>query len=143
MLTLAKKFLPRGLAAAAAALCLLHHQTIFLSDLLFAELPFALVTVGFALVAGSVSRSNKLWPREAMSYLLALAGFLLRTAGLALFAAWVLEALVKRRWRLALVRCVLGLMPFIAWQGYTQHVRTSDEYAHPAYEYQAGALPIL
>lgn len=136
VLTLAKRFLPRGLAAAATALCLLHHQTVFLSDLLFAELPFALVTVGFALVAGSVSRPVRTWPREAISYLLALAGFLLRTAGLALFAAWVLEALINRRWRLAIVRSVLALLPFAMWQGYTMQVRASDEYAHPAYEYQ-------
>lgn len=136
VLTLARRFLPRGLAAAAAALCLLHHQTIFLSDLLFAELPFALLTLGFALVAGSVSRPVPTWPREAISYLLALAGFLLRTAGLALFVAWVLEAVVNRRWRLAIIRSGLALIPFVAWQGYTMHVRASDEYANPAYAYQ-------
>ena len=41
------------------ALCMLHIMTIFLSDLLFAELPFAVVSVVFALVAASgVPRSR-------------------------------------------------------------------------------------
>ena len=28
------------------------------------------------------------------------------------------------------------LVPFVAWQAYVAHVRASQEYAHPAYEYQ-------
>ncbi len=136
VLALAKRFLPRALAAAAAALCLLHHQSIFLSDLLFAELPFALVAVAFVLVAGGLSRPSRPWLKEAMSFVLAAVGFLLRTAGLALLGAWVLEAFIHRRWRLAIVRCALALVPFISWQGYVMHVRNSNEYAHPAYEYQ-------
>jgi hypothetical protein len=48
----------------------------------------------------------------------------------------VLEALTRRRWRLALGRSALALLPIIAWQAYVVRVRASDEYAHPAYEYQ-------
>lgn len=135
VLVLAKRFLRGGLAVAAAALCLLHHQSIFLSDLLFAELPFALMTVCFAVVA-TAARPRGPWLREAVLFVLAAAGFLLRTAGLALLAAWVLEAFIHRRWRLAIFRGALALVPFLVWQGYVIHVRKSDEYAHPAYEYQ-------
>lgn len=133
---LAKRFLRGGLAVAAAALCLLHHQTIFLSDLLFAELPFAVLTVCFALVATSASRPYRPRLREVALFALAVAGFLLRTAGLALLIAWASEALVHRRWRLAFIRGALALVPVLAWQGYVSHVRKSDAYARPAYEYQ-------
>lgn len=136
VLALAKRFLGRGLAVATATLCLLHHQSIFLSDLLFAELPFAVVAVAFALLAGKVPQSSRSWLREAGCFALATVGFLLRTAGLALLAAWVLEALTRRCWAVALTRGAVALIPVVAWQAYVTHVRGSDEYAHPAYEYQ-------
>jgi uncharacterized protein (DUF486 family) len=50
--------------------------------------------------------------------------------------AWVLESLVRRQWRLAIVRGLLVLLPVAAWQTHVMRVRGSDEYAHPAYEYQ-------
>ena len=92
---LARAYLPPALALAATTFCLLHAWTIFFSDLLFAELPFALVSVGFALVAGAKASTTRL--RETAAFLLAAAGFLLRTAGVALLAAWVIDALVRRR----------------------------------------------
>jgi len=135
-LALAKRFVGRGLAVASVALCLLHHQTIFLYDLLFAELPFAVVAVAFALLVGNIRESSRPWLREIGSFALATVGFLLRTAGLALLVAWVLEALIKRRWGVALARAAVALIPVIGWQAYVSHVRGSDEYAHPSYEYQ-------
>src|SRR5215469_12487423 len=53
VLTLARRYLSPLFAFMATALCLLNAWTIFLSDLLFAEIPFALVSVTFACVAGS------------------------------------------------------------------------------------------
>jgi hypothetical protein len=136
VLALAKRFLGQGLAVATAVLCLLHHQTIFLYDLLFAELPFAFVAIVFALVAGTVRQSPHSWLREFGCFALATAAFLLRTAGLALLAAWVLEAVTRRRWGVALGRGAVALIPVVAWQAYVSHVRGSDDYARPAYEYQ-------
>ena len=136
ILALARRYLRPGFAVIAAALCLLQVMTIFLSDLLFAELPFALVSVVFALVALNGNSSLRPWLREAGSFGLASAAFLLRTAGLALLGAWVLDAIVRRRWRLVAVRSVLALLPIVAWQVYVVRVRGSEEYAHPAYEYQ-------
>lgn len=133
---LARRYLEPGYAVIAAAVCLLQGMTIFLSDLLFAELPFAMISVVFAIVAAKGSRSERPWLRELLSYGLAAAGFLLRTAGLALLAAWVLQALVQRRWWLAVGRGALALLPIIAWQAYVLRVRASEQYAHPAYEYQ-------
>jgi len=55
---------------------------------------------------------------------------------MALLAAWVLEAVARRCWRLALARAALALVPIVLWQAHVERVRTSDEYVHPAYEYQ-------
>ncbi len=135
-LTLARRYLRPWLALAAAALCLLQIHTVFLSDLLFAELPFAVVSVAFVLVTVDGPLASRPWLREAASFALAAAGFLLRTIGVVLLAAWVLEALTRYRWRLAIARAALALMPIVLWQVRVERVRTGYEYTHPAYEYQ-------
>jgi hypothetical protein len=136
VLALAKKYLRPGFAVMAVALSMLQVTTIFLSDLLFTELPFALISVVFVLVAVGGPFSSRPWLREVTSFILAAVGFLLRTAGIALLAAWVLEALVRRRWRLMLARSFLAILPVIAWETHVTRVRASYEYAHPAYKYQ-------
>ena len=133
-LALARTCVRPGLAVAATALCLLHAWTIFLSDLLFAEIPFALVGVAFALVVGSKGSPTRL--RETGAFVLATIGFLLRTAGVVLLAAWVIEALAQRRWRLVFTRGLLALLPVVLWQGYVARVRASEAYLRPAYDYQ-------
>ena len=136
VLALGKRYLPPVFAAAAAMLCLLNPFTIFLSDLLFGELPFALISVLFVLVAnGSLPQSGH-WLREATSFALAALGYLLRTAGIVLLAAWVLQAMIQRRWQQAIIRCVLALLPLVAWQTYVARVHATVDYSHPAYEYQ-------
>lgn len=130
---LARRFLSPVLATAAAALCVLNPFTVFISDLLFTELPFAVITVLFVLVARAPRRS---WRYEVSAFSLALAGFLLRTAGLALLLAWVLEAVMCRRWKSALLRASLALVPLMLWLGYIGHVQKSNEYSAPAYAYQ-------
>ena len=136
LLALARRVLPKGLALIAVALCLCQIMTVFMSDLLFAELPFALLSVLFVLVATRNSPRFDPWLRESLMFLLAAAGFLLRTAGLALLGAWVLDALIRRRWRLLFLRIPLSLLPVLAWQAHVAKVRSSGEYARPAYEYQ-------
>ncbi len=137
VLALARRYLRPGFAVIAAALCLFQVNTIFLSDVLFADLPFALVSVVFVLVAANAKAGGfRLWLREALSFSLAAAGFLFRTAGLALLGAWVLEAIVRRRWWLVVSRGALALLPVVMWNAHVARVRTSYEYAHPAYEYQ-------
>ena len=122
---------------------MLHIMTIFLSDLLFAELPFAVVSVVFALVAASGLPTSRPWVRETASFALAAAGFFLRTIGVVLLAAWVMEALIRRRWRLAVVRGALALVPIVLWQAHVERVRASDEYRRPAYNYQRAPYQIL
>jgi hypothetical protein len=138
VLALARRYLRPTYALLATALCLLQIWTIFLSDLLFAELPFALVSVVFALavVRGGSPRLQQPWQRELLAFALATAGFLLRSAGVVLFAAWIIEAVARKSWRLALARAVLALLPVFLWQMHVERVRRSDEYRHPAYAYQ-------
>lgn len=133
---LARNFLNPYFSLATVALCLLQVWTIFLSDVFFAELPFALVSVCFALVA--VRRPNA--PSfECYSFSLATAGYLLRTAGLALFAAWVIEAVVRKKWKLAVARTGLSLLPILGWQIWVGSVLRSQDYNIPAYSYQRAA----
>lgn len=136
VLSLARRYLGPGLAVAAATLALLHHHVVFLSDLLYTELPFAVISVAFVLLATRRALRERPWLSEAALFLLAAVGFLLRTTGVVLFAAWIGEALMRRRWRLALVRVVLALIPTLAWQAHIARVRATDQYIQPAYEYQ-------
>lgn len=134
VLALARTQLSPGWATAATCLCLLQLNTYLLSDLLFAELPFALASVGFAWVL--LRPSPHLRRQEGLGFALATAGFLFRSAGLALFAAWVGEALLRRQWRLVLLRSVLSFIPFALWQVHVANVRASHDYRQPAYAYQ-------
>ncbi|PZR72369.1 MAG: hypothetical protein DLM52_13090 [Chthoniobacterales bacterium] len=139
VLRLAKRYLQPIAATTATILCLLNPFTIFLSGLLFAEVPFALISVLFALVAGAAYFSPPRWWHELVSFALAASGFLLRSAGLALLAAWVLDAIMRRNWRVAATRAALSLVPVLGWQAYVAHVHSSVGYSHPAYEYQRAA----
>jgi hypothetical protein len=135
VLIMARRFLSAPFAVAAVAISLLQVNTLFMSDLLFTELPFALIAVLFVLVSSNGLFRSHPWLRETVSFVLAGAGFLLRTAGLALLIAWVLESCIGRR-RLLVARSVLALLPVAAWQIHVARVHGSYEYAHPAYEYQ-------
>jgi hypothetical protein len=128
---LARRMLAPGLSLLAGALVALHFNTLFLSDLCYTEIPFGLVTVLFVLAA----RSGSL----ALTGALGAIGVLLRSSGLALFAAWVGEALVRRRLRQAALRAAIAAVPILAWQAHVSRVATSPQYLQPAYEYQRAA----
>jgi hypothetical protein len=115
----------------ASLLASLYFHTLFLEDLCFTEVPFALLTVLHFLTAGSTRRTLR-----AAAPLVAAAAFFLRTAGLALLAAWTLEALVRRRWKALAGRALLAAACVLAWQGYVWRVRRGPEYQQPAYAYQ-------
>ena len=74
-----------------------------ISDTLYAELPFAFVTTLFLLFH---QRESKL-SATVLEGLLGTAAYLLRTAGLALLAAWIVESLLRRRFREAALRAVI------------------------------------
>jgi hypothetical protein len=102
------------------------------SDTLYAELPFALVSMLFLLCQHHGDR-----PLNAIaSGFLGVFAYLLRTAGLALLAAWIAQSLIRRRFREAAIRLIVSAIPLLLWQAYIWRVTNSYEYLHPAYSYQ-------
>lgn len=127
-----RRYLSVLYALLAALVVFLHVQTHFLSDLCFAELPFGLATTLFVLVAGRQTGPT----RSMAAGSCAVAAYLLRTIGIALLAAWVLDALFDRRFRAAAIRAVVALVPVLGWHAYVAHVERSPAYSQPAYAYQ-------
>lgn len=139
VLALARAHVRPWLALLATILCLGQTNTFLFSDLLFTELPFALVCVAFALVLGTRRLADHPRTREGLAFALATAGFLLRTAGIALLVTFVIDALLRRKWRVACLRAIAVLLPVVCWQTYVGRVQSSDEFRHPAYAYQRAA----
>jgi hypothetical protein len=112
-----------------SCLCL---QSYFLSDLLFAEIPFALLATLFVIC----NRRGDNGLSFVGTAFLGIAAYLLRTAGIALLGAWVAESFLKKAWRQLALRTAVALVPLVAWQAYISHVKSGLEYQHPAYPYQ-------
>ena len=111
-----------GLAFFGTLVFLSNRHTTFLSDLCFAEIPFALTTVLFFIC--TLKSSSRVYGALAGAF--ATAAFLLRTAGMAIFAAWIIESLVKREFKKAAVRILIAAIPVLAWQAYVLHVEHSS-----------------
>jgi hypothetical protein len=129
---LARQYVTPGLSLLVALISAFDVNVICYSEMLYAEMPFAVITVLFVL-------SDKMCQGRLVSIptsLLGICAYLIRSAGLALLAAWVAEALLKRRWKQAAVRTGILVLPIMAWQSYIHHVKASKEYEHPAYAYQ-------
>lgn len=131
---LSRLFLPARPALLATLFCSLAVYSYFLSDLCFAEIPFALTTTLFVLATRKVGRLGL-----ALQALLGAAAFLLRTLGIALLFAWVADSLLARRFGQAAARAALALLPVLLWQAYIHRVRSGPEYAAPSYTYQRAA----
>lgn len=128
---LARRFLPSREAFAVGLITILNPQTLFFSDVFMADLPFAVVTMLFLLVA-----TRKRPGGHLAGGALALAAFGLRATGLALLAAWAGESLLRRQWRPLAIRTALAVAAFGGWHAYTAGVKSSLEYRQPAYAYQ-------
>jgi hypothetical protein len=127
---LARRWVSRWPAFLAAVMFLLSFHTYFMGSLAFAEVPFALASLLFLLPR----RSS--WGGDIWSGAWAIAAYLLRSIGIALLATWVAEAALRARWRAAIIRAAVAMVPVILWQGYVHRVETSQDYLHPAYAYQ-------
>ena len=125
---LARRRLSPGFAFAVALLAILNVQVIFLSDYFSADLPYAAVSLFFFLA-----------PPGLAAGILAVAAFGLRTAGVALLAAWAGQSLLHRHWREAAVRLSVGVAAVAGWQAYVHHVKSGAEFSRPAYAYQRAA----
>jgi hypothetical protein len=127
---LARRWVPRFLAFLAGVMFLLSMHTYFMGSLACPEVAFALVSL-FFLVPGGSSRRGQIW-----SGLCAITAYLLRSIGIILLITWVGEATFRARWKAAIVRATVALLPVILWQGYVHRVESSQNYLHPAYAYQ-------
>lgn len=126
---LARQWLTSGWAVFATLLVLLNLQLLWLSDALYAELPFACASVLFILVA---ERDD----RRGLAALVGAVAYLLRATGLALLIAWVLDAILQRRVIEATLRALLALFPIVVWQAYVAEVQQGPDYVAPHYAYQ-------
>lgn len=130
--TLLRRHLSSAFAFFGTIVCLLNVNTYFLSDVCFPDLLYGLVIVGFLLAYSSEQR----WPASAWAGAFAITAFALRTAGIALFAAWIAEGLVRRQWKAAVIRVAIAVVPVVGWFSYVQYVEASADYQRPAYAYQ-------
>jgi hypothetical protein len=130
---LSRIFLPRRYAMLLALTCLLNYQMCFLSTLCFAELPFALTSTLFGYLyfrqkQGLISRIG--------AGSAAVASYLLRTIGIALLLAWVLDAALRREFRKASVRAAIAVVPIFLWLFYVHSVESGEHYKRPFYAFQ-------
>lgn len=129
---LLKKHLPILYAFLGALVTVLSLYTYLMSNQLAPEILFGLTTTLFFLVDGPVNRRFYGIP----AFVLGTASYALRTIGVAIFAAWIAEAVLNRKVRQAMLRISLSLIPIVCWQGYIHRVESSSNYKKPAYEYQ-------
>ncbi len=126
---LARQWLAPGWAFVATLLVLLNLQLLWLSDALYAELPFACASVLFLLVA---ERDD----RRGLAALFGAVAYMLRATGLALLAAWVVDAILQRRVLEAALRALLAAFPIVVWQAYVAEVQQGPDWVAPHYAYQ-------
>ncbi len=129
---LLRRHLSSAFAFFGTIVCLLNVHTYFLSDLCFPDMLYGLLTVGFLLAYSGEKR----WPTPACAGAFAITAFALRTAGIALLAAWIAEGLMRKQWKTAVLRVTIAVVPVVGWFSYVHYVETSAEYQHPEYAYQ-------
>src|SRR5262249_28853562 len=125
---LARQFFGMGWALTVALIASLNLYTWWLSDYLLAEVPFALLSLLFILV--SIVAEGEQMNAAAVTVIQALlvtAAYAMRTAGVALIAAWIGEAALRRQWRAVIVRTVVGAAPVLVWQAYVHSIENSYE----------------
>ncbi len=122
---MSRRVLTPGYAFLVAALSIIHSHTIFLSDFFAADVPYAFLSVLFFAVGTGPAAG-----------LLAVAGYGVRSAGIALLATWVAESMLRRRVGQAAMRGAVAAAVVLAWVGYTGRVKADPIYTAPAYSYQ-------
>lgn len=115
-----------------ASATLSFYSFIHPSDILYAEMPFALVSTLFLLCHKSSDGPF----RSVALGCFGSAAYLLRFAGIALLLAWIIESLIRRRVGGFAIRTAVSAIPILIWQAHVGHVTKSDEYRHPFYAYQ-------
>jgi hypothetical protein len=131
---LLRRSLQTHVAFLGTLLCLLNPSVLTLSNGLMAEVPFALASTLFVLCA-----TRQPIPAPWLSGFFAIIGYLLRTAGIALLIAWIVDAVARRDRRAFLFRLAVCAVPVLGWHTYVVLVQASPSYHNPAYPYQRAA----
>jgi hypothetical protein len=129
---LLKQYLSLHYAFLGALITIVSLYNYLMSNQLAPEILFGLTTILFFACNKRDSRPAN----TVLSFLFATASYALRTIGVALFLAWIAEAVLQKHFRAAFVRLTLALIPIICWQSYIHRVESSHDYRSPAYAYQ-------
>ena len=129
---LIRESLPLKYAFLATLVCLFNNFTYFMSDLCFSDILFGLTTTLFFVC----NRKSDRRTYRVLSILLAIASYLLRTAGVALLIAWIAESLIKKQFRQGILRTTFVVLVMFCWQSYVLSVESSHLYKNPVYAYQ-------
>jgi hypothetical protein len=105
---------------------------LYLSDSLYAEIPFGLVSILFLLCHRQGERPGY----TVATGILGGIAYLLRTAGLALLVAWVAESVLRGRFGQAALRAAFAAVPVLLWQNHIHQVTAGEAYRQPTYSYQ-------
>jgi hypothetical protein len=127
-----KHYLPTAYALLGALIVLVNPTTIVISDFCISDLPFALISALFFLFQQNQNRRLV----RVLTPLTAVAAYSMRTAGVALLAAWVAEGLLKCTKTQAAFRLLVSLLAVLGWQYYVHYVESGQQFRCPAYEYQ-------
>ena len=130
--SIARQFLQPVLALAVGVITAINSNCFFVSDFLFADIPFSLTVIVFVLL----NRQSQKPLYFFLTSLAAIAANLLRTAGIGLLAAWILESVCEKNWKQTVLRTSVSLLPVVAWQGCIAWVTSGDEFKNPCYAYQ-------
>jgi 4-amino-4-deoxy-L-arabinose transferase-like glycosyltransferase len=117
-----KRYLPTAYALLGALIVLVNPTTIVISDFCLSDLPFALISALFFLLHQHQDRRIA----RLLTPLTAIAAYSMRTAGVALLAAWVMEGLLNCTKKQALFRLLLSLLPVLGWQYYVDYVESDQ-----------------
>ena len=144
---LARQYLPPQRALLAGAVSSASLSVWYFAGALYTEIPYSLLAVLFVICARKAGQT-KYW---MATMAIGAAAYLLRTAGIALLAAWIMDALFdnpdesspasrwpfRRRLTQAAVRTVVASLPVLAWQAYVSSVTSAPAYTEQqAYSYQ-------
>ena len=124
--------MPSLFAFGATLVSLLSFFGTFMSDLNSPEIMYGLTTVAFVLFA---QQGNRGW-YPFIAGLFGVAAFALRSIGIVLLAAWVVDGILNKDYKKVAIRFMLLLVVFLSWQSYIYSIESGNSYSNPVYSYQ-------
>ena len=129
--TLARKLLSPLYALFVGVITALSFSSLIEpSDVLYAEMPFAVATMGFLLCQ---QRSDRQAFGAAATECLVSLPICYGQLGSHSFWRGSRRVLIRRRFGQAAIRAAISALPVLLWQGYVWRVTASVEYHHPRY----------